>query len=93
MADGIESVELDRLKARMKSSLIMAQESSLARSSAIARDWYFLGRVRTLEEVGDLVDALSAESIDAFLTEHPPRDFTVVTLGPACLEIPDEFSA
>lgn len=87
LADGIEPIELDRLKARMKSSLIMAQESSAARSGAIARDWYYLGRTRTLEEVGEQVDALSPESINAFLAAHPPRDFTVVTLGPQPLEM------
>jgi predicted Zn-dependent peptidase len=87
LADGIEPIELARLKARMKSSLIMAQESSAARSGAIARDWYYLERTRTLEEVGEIVDALSPESINAYLAAHPPRDFTVVTLGPKPLEM------
>ena len=36
----------------------MQQESSSARSSALARDWYHLGRARTLDEVGRLVDEL-----------------------------------
>ena len=80
--------ELDRLKARIKSSLIMQQESSAARSGAIARDWYHLGRARTLDEVGRLIDELSAESINAFLAENPPRDLLVVTLGPEPLEVP-----
>jgi predicted Zn-dependent peptidase len=88
LAGGIEQSELDRLKARIKSSLIMQQESTSARSGAIARDWYHLGRVRTLEEVGRLVDELSAESINAFLDENPPRDLLVVTLGPEPLEVP-----
>jgi predicted Zn-dependent peptidase len=88
LADGVEGHELDRLKARIKSALIMQQESSSARSSAIARDWYHLGRVRLLEEIGSLVDGLTCESINAYLAEHPPRDFTVVTLGPRELEVP-----
>ncbi len=88
LAQGIRSDELARLKARIKSSLIMQQESSSSRSSAIARDWYHLGRVRTLDELSRLLDALSCESINAFLAEHPPRDFTVVTLGPHPLEVP-----
>ena len=88
LADGIEQSELDRLKARIKSSLIMQQESTSARSGSIARDWYHLGRVRTLDEVGRMVDALSAASINAFLDENPPRDLLVVTLGPEPLEVP-----
>ena len=62
----------------------MQQESSSARSSSLARDWYHLGRVRTLAEVGRLIDDLSSRSINAYLAEHPPADFTVVTLGSHC---------
>jgi len=89
LAKGIEPDELRRLKARIKSALIMQQESSSARSSAIARDWYHLGRVRTLDELGRLVDELSCESINAYLAEHPPGDLTVVTLGPSELKVPN----
>jgi len=90
LAQGIEAHELARLKARMKSALVMQQESSFARSSAIARDWYHLGRARTLEEIDRLVEELSCENINAYLREHPPGDFTVVTLGPEELEMPGE---
>lgn len=92
LAQGIEQHELDRLKARIKSALILQQESSAARSSSIARDWYHLGRVRTLDEVSERIDRLSCESINAYLEECPPRDFTVVTLGPSPLEMPDGVS-
>jgi predicted Zn-dependent peptidase len=88
LADGIEPLELERLKARMKSSLIMSQESSMARAGAIARDWYYLEDVRTLDEISQLVDALTPESINAYLVDHPPSGFSVVTLGPSPLEVP-----
>lgn len=87
LARGIEQNELDRLKARVKSGLIMQQESSSARSASLVRDWYFLGRVRTLDEVGRKVDELSRDGINAYLADHPPRDFTIVTLGPQPLEV------
>jgi predicted Zn-dependent peptidase len=90
LAEGVQPAELSRLKARVKSGLIMQQESSSARSSAIARDWYHLGRVRTLDEVGALVDALTCETINAYLAKNPPREFTIVTLGPEPLEMRDE---
>jgi predicted Zn-dependent peptidase len=88
LSAGIEQSELNRLKARIKSSLIMQQESTSARSGSLARDWYHLGRARTLDEVGQLVDALSAETINAFLKQNPPRELLVVTLGPQPLEMP-----
>jgi predicted Zn-dependent peptidase len=89
LAKGIQENELERLKARIKSALVMQQESSAARSSSIAFDWYHLGRARTLDEVERLIDALTCRGINAYLTEHPPRDFTIVTLGPQELETPD----
>ncbi len=87
LARGIQEAELDRLKARIKSALIMQQESSSSRSSSLARDWYHLGYARTLQEVGQLIDGLSSRSINAYLADHPPGDFTVVTLGPKPLEV------
>jgi len=89
LAKGIEDAELDRLKARIKSALIMQQESSSARSSSLARDWYHLGYARTLDEISRLIDALSSRSINAYLARHPPENFTVVTLGSRQLEVRD----
>ena len=88
LREGVLQSELQRLKARIKSGLIMQQESTSARSGSIARDWYHLGRVRTLDELGRQVDELSAHSINAYLDEHPPADFTFATLGPQALKIP-----
>ncbi len=88
LARGIEPEELDRLKARIRSGLVMQQESSVARSGSIARDWYHLGRVRSIEEIEGIVAGLTCQSINAYLAEHPPRDFTIVTLGPQPLEVP-----
>jgi len=88
LAKGIEPFELDRLRARIKSALVMQQESSAGRSGAIARDWYHLQKVRTLDEVERLIDDLSCDRINAYLAEHPPSDFTVVTLGPQPLDMP-----
>jgi predicted Zn-dependent peptidase len=88
LAAGIEPVELNRLKARIKSALIMQQESSSARSAALARDWYHLGRARTLGEIGQLVDGLSCQAINAYLAANPPDDFTLVTVGPSALQMP-----
>jgi len=88
LKDGIREDELTRLKARIKSSLIMQQESSSSRSGSIARDWYHLGRVRTLTELSAIMDGLSCASINAYLSDHPAHDFTIVTLGSSPLEVP-----
>lgn len=88
LTDGIEQHELDRLNSRIKAALIMQQESSSARSASVARSWYHLGRVRTLEEIAERIDELTVQSINAYLAEHPPGELTIVTLGPRELEVP-----
>ncbi|TWU22839.1 M16 family metallopeptidase [Bythopirellula polymerisocia] len=92
LRDGVLPEELSRLKARIKSGLIMQQESTSSRSGSIAREWYHLGRVRTLVELGQLVDELTGPMINEYLESHPPRDFTFATLGPRPLELPREVS-
>lgn len=87
LGQGIQQSEIERLKARIKSALVMQQESSTARSASLCRDWYYLGYARTLDEVGRRIDGLSSGSINAYLAEHPPAGFTVVTLGSRELEI------
>jgi len=88
LAAGVAADELDRLKAKIKSGLIMQQESSPSRSAAIAADWYHLGRVQTVDELRRIIDGLSCDTINAYLSSHPPRDFTTVTLGANQLENP-----
>ena len=87
LTQGIEPDELDRVKAGLKSAVIMQQESTMARSMAIARDWYHLGRVRSLEELHELIGGLEAEAVAAHLQRIPPENFTVLTLGPTSLEV------
>ena len=69
---GIEGSELKRLKARIKTELIMQQESSFSRSSSIAREWYHIDQARTLDELEQIVDGLTCESINDYLAKNPP---------------------
>ncbi len=90
--EGVEADELDRLQARMKSGLLMQQESSSSRSMSIAYDWYHLGRVRDLAEVSRCVEELTPESINSYLVGHPIANLTLLTLGPKPLEAPHGVS-
>lgn len=87
LRSGIEQDELDRVKAGLKTSLIMQQESTSARAGSMARDWYFLNRVRTVDEIQDAINRLSVPAILDYLERYPLREPTVVTLGPSPLEI------
>ncbi len=88
LARGIEEDELARLKALIRSSLIIEQESSRSRAASIAGDWYHLGRIRPLDELNDIINGLTVESINAYLAAHPFSDPCVVTLGEKELEVP-----
>lgn len=88
LANGVEADELARLKAKIKSSLIFQQESSPARAGSMAADWHHLGRVKTLDEVSAIIDALSVDTINEYLGRNPPGDFSIVTLGERELSTP-----
>jgi predicted Zn-dependent peptidase len=88
---GVALEELETMRAGLKSSLIMAQESSVSRSGALASDWYFLGRVRPIEEIAAELDALTPESVSEYASRlREPRETTVLTLGPSALKLPPE---
>lgn len=85
LSQGIEPDEFARAMVGMKSSLVMQGESSSARAAALASDQYILGRPRTLDECADEVDAVTLERLNQFVAQHPPRDMTIVTIGPESL--------
>jgi predicted Zn-dependent peptidase len=88
-SSGVALDELQTMRAGLKSSLIMAQESSMSRSGSLASDWFFLGRVRPIEEIASELDALSTESVsDYAATFGNNGDPTILTLGPTALRLP-----
>lgn len=82
LAEGISDEEINRAKVGLKSSLILQSESSSSRAGAIASDHYLLGRVRSLDEIKDRIEATSIDSVLGFLRSNRFRNFTVVTIGP-----------
>ncbi|CAN5278507.1 pitrilysin family protein [soil metagenome] len=87
LADGIDVEEIERVQAGLKSSLIMQEESTSSRAGTLASDWYYLGRVRSFDEIQSAVNALTPDSILRHLRDYPARDFTIVTLGPKALTV------
>ena len=87
LSNGISLQEIDTAKAGLKSALILQSESSGSRASSIASDFYMLGRVRSLDEIKDAIDATSVDSVLSFLEGHPFREFTAFTIGPVKLNV------
>lgn len=88
LQEGVEKDEVERVQAGLKSSLIMQEESTSARARSLASDWYYLGRVRSFDEIADAINSLSPRRIVDHLRRHPPGPFTIVTLGPKPLRVP-----
>jgi predicted Zn-dependent peptidase len=84
---GITQAELDRAKIGLKAATIMQGESTMARCGAIAHDFFMRGRIRTLAEIEREIDSLTTKRVDAYLRDHPPGPFTIVTVGPKPLRI------
>jgi len=88
LGNGIEEDELDRVRAGLKSSLIMQEESTSSRAGTLASDWYYLGRVRSTEEIQSAINGLTPKSIVDHVRRFPAKDFCIVTLGPKELAQP-----
>ncbi len=86
LADGMSTEEIARAKVGLKSALILQSESSRSRAGAIGGDYYILGRVRSLDEIKEAIEATSVDSVVGFLGDNRFEDFTVVTIGPKCLK-------
>ena len=82
LQDGITEEELKLLKIRAKSALVVQQESTASRSSSMSRDWHYLERIRTKEEIEKTISGLTTKSINDYLEANPPGPFCIVTLGP-----------
>src|SRR5689334_11282320 len=81
LQSGVTDAELQRAKIGLKASTIMQGESTSARAGAIAHDYFIRGRIRTLEEVKDAIDAVTVEKVNSYLKVTAPGPFTIVTVG------------
>jgi predicted Zn-dependent peptidase len=88
LREGIEDDEVERVRAGLKSSLIMQEESTTSRAATLASDWYYLGRVRSFDEIQAAIDGLTPKTILDHLERFPAKDFAIVTLGEKALEVP-----
>ena len=87
LSDGVTQAELDRAKIGLKASTIMSGESTSSRAGAIAHDFFMRGRIRTLDEIKDSIDAVTVDRVNAYLKANKPGPFTIVTVGPKALNI------
>lgn len=86
LREGITEDELKKLKVQIRSGLIMSQESSRSRVSAMAGDFFHLGHIRTLDELNQIIGNMTVDEINEYLSNLPAPTFDLVTLGKQPLE-------
>lgn len=86
--EGVSEQEFRRAIIGLRAGLVMQGESTAARATAIAADQGILGRPRTLDELDARVRSVTLTALNDFLRQQPAGTMTVVTVGPAALEIP-----
>lgn len=84
---GITPEEFEKAKTRLKTDFIVQGESTRARAEAIAREYFYTGTVRSLDEVMRHIDELTLDEINDYLKTSVPKNFTVLTLGKHTLEV------
>ena len=86
MRSGITAEELSRALLGLESEVVMGGESSSARASTLAVDWFALGRVRTLQEIITELRGVTLDEVNGHLAGRVHGESTLVTMGPEPLD-------
>ena len=65
----------------------MQGESTAARAAAIGSDHFRLGRARSLEELAEVVDAVTLDKLNDYLRTRDYGPATVASVGPVELAV------
>ncbi|RMD83623.1 MAG: insulinase family protein [Candidatus Dadabacteria bacterium] len=77
----ITEEELERSKANIKASLVMSEESTQSRAISNATDWWWISRIRTLEEIKAKIEEVDLKMTDNYAQKLAATEPMVVTLG------------
>ncbi len=79
----IQPDELQRAKTKLKTSVIIGGESTNDRVMGLINSWLTVGRLETLEEIRDKIDAVTLDDIRALLSDFPlAPDQLITAVGP-----------
>ncbi len=78
----LDEDEVERAKNKLASGLVLSGERPLGRMRAIASQWIYTGRYRSLEEDTAKLLAVTPQSLLDLMAEYPFDPMTVVSLGP-----------
>lgn len=85
--DKIDGPEIDRARAQLKASIMMARESTSSRAEQLARQMILFGRNLTVEEIVEKVEAVDEQAVRSVAERLFSGTPTVTAVGPtACME-------
>ena len=82
LADSLRDEEVNRARAQLKSSLLMALESTGARCEQVAQHLLIFGRVMPIEEMVAKIDAIDAAQIGALARQIFSKPPVLAAVGP-----------
>ena len=82
LADSLRDDEVNRARAQLKSSLLMALESTGARCEQVAQHLLIFGRVMPIEEMVAKIDAIDAVQIGALARQIFSQPPVLAAVGP-----------
>lgn len=81
LSEGVTEEELNRVKVRARTALIMEQESCSSRAVSMTSDWLNLKRLPSLEERCARIESLTLNSVNQYLAQNVPTEFQITTVG------------
>jgi predicted Zn-dependent peptidase len=87
LKEGAFQDEFARAKTRIKTGLIIQGESSISRALSLTQDWFFTGKIVSVDERLKEIEMITLSKLNEHLKKWAPHEFTVVTLGRNPLEV------
>ncbi len=78
----IQDQELNRAKAQLRSSTLMARESMMSRADQNAKSMILRGRLRTMDEIINAINIVTAEDLEKVAKQIFSGQPTLTALGP-----------
>jgi predicted Zn-dependent peptidase len=81
-AEGITAAELDQVKSKTRSRIVLSGERPRGRLFMVGGDWLFRREYRSIADELDTVSSVAIDDLTAVLAKYPLTRGTTVTIGP-----------
>jgi predicted Zn-dependent peptidase len=81
-ADGLSEAEVERVKRRLASSMVLSAETPMGRLRPLGSDWLYRREEKSLQNALERLLAVTTSEVNALLAEQPFERATTFALGP-----------